>query len=196
MKCKICGCTNEPLTRTNHTVNNGKLFCFQCKECGTSTRWSKDLRELRCSLFGNDEQNCRIKQTNPKDAVGVKKVSIRSVLPAPVLGEVALALMEGARKYGRHNYRIAGTRASVYIDACGRHIDDFWEGVDIDPDSGLSHVTKAISTLVVLRDSMLQGNWVDDRPPRSEGGWVQELNKKAEAIIEMYPEALSAHTEK
>lgn len=136
------------------------------------------------------------KDTNPKNAVGIKKVPIRSVLPAPVLGEVALALMEGARKYGRHNYRSAGVRASVYMDACGRHMDDFWEGVDIDPDSGLSHITKAISTLVVLRDSMLQGNWIDDRPPRSKEGWVQELNRKAEAIIEMYPDALPAHMEK
>lgn len=128
------------------------------------------------------------KDTNPKDAVGTKKVPVLSVLPSRVLGETALALMEGARKYGRHNYREAGVRASVYVDAAGRHLLDFWEGVDIDPESGLSHVTKAIAGLMVLRDSMIQGNWADDRPPRCEEGWIQELNEKAEAIIKAYPD--------
>ena len=134
------------------------------------------------------------KDTNPKDAVGIKKVPF-SVLPASVLAEVGLALLEGARKYGRHNYRIAGVRASVYYDACFRHMTAFWEGEDIDADSGLSHVTKAIAGLMVLRDSMMKGNWSDDRPPRIKSGWVQEMNKKASAIIDKYPNALKPNTQ-
>jgi len=134
------------------------------------------------------------KNTNPKDAVGTKKVPF-SVISVPVLGEVGLAMLEGARKYGRHNYRISGVRASVYYDAMLRHMGAFWEGEDIDPDSGLSHVTKAIAGLMVLRDSMIKGNWVDDRPPKVKDGWVQELNKKAEEIIEKYPNAKEPYTE-
>ena len=134
------------------------------------------------------------KDTNPKDAVGIKKVP-RSTVPAPVIAEVGLAMLEGARKYGRHNYRSAGVRASVYYDAVGRHLDDWWEGTDLDPDSGLSHITKAIAGLVVLRDSMIQSNWVDDRPPVSPAGWQQELNEKAAAIIEKYPDAVEPHTQ-
>lgn len=135
------------------------------------------------------------KDSNPKDAVGTKKVPI-SVVSMPVLGEVALALLEGARKYGRHNYREAGVRASVYIDAVMmRHLGPFWEGEDIDPDSGLSHITKAIAGLVVLRDSMIQGNWEDDRPPKSPAGWKDELNKLAADIIDKYPNAEEPYTE-
>ena len=135
------------------------------------------------------------KDTNPKDAVGTKKVPI-TVLSFPVLGEVALAMLEGARKYGRHNYRIAGVRASVYLDAViMRHLAPFWEGEDIDNDSGLSHITKAIAGLMVLRDSMIQGNWVDDRPPKSPNGWKDELNEKAKKVIEMYPNAVNPYTE-
>ena len=141
-------------------------------------------------------QEDKVKDTNPKDAVGTKKVPI-SVVPLNVLGEIGLALLEGARKYGRHNYRIAGVRASVYIDAViMRHLAPFWEGEDIDSDSGLNHITKAIAGLIVLRDSMLQGNWVDDRPPKSPIGWKDELNKKAAEIIEKYPEAKHPYTEK
>lgn len=134
------------------------------------------------------------KDTNPKDAVGTKKVPI-STVPAPVVLELGLALLEGARKYGRHNYRIAGVRASVYYDAFYRHIGAWWEGEDIDPDSGLSHITKAMACLVVLRDSMIMGNWTDDRPPALPKGWVQELNKKAAEIIEKYPDAKAPYTE-
>lgn len=139
--------------------------------------------------------NDTVKDTNPKDAVGVKKVPM-STVPAPVLMEVGLAMLEGARKYGRHNYRAAGVRASVYYDACMRHMMDWWEGEDIDPDSGLSHITKAIATLTVLRDSMIRQNWDDDRPPRVKSGWLKDLNTKAGQIIDKYPDAKDAYTNK
>lgn len=136
------------------------------------------------------------KESNPKDAVGTAKVPLLSVIPLRVLGGLALAMLEGARKYRRHNYRVAGVRASVYMDALGRHIFPWWEGQDIDPDSGLNHIDKAIATLVVLRDSMLQGNWVDDRPPAAADGWILELNEKAKGVIVKYPEGLPPYTQK
>lgn len=135
------------------------------------------------------------KPNNPKDSVGIKKVYF-SVIPWGVVAELGLALLEGARKYGRHNYRAIGVRASVYHDATLRHLVDWWEGEDTDPDSGLSHITKAIASLTVLRDSMLRGNWEDDRPPRMESGWLQELNKKAALIVEKYPDAAHTYVEK
>lgn len=134
------------------------------------------------------------KDTNPKDAVGTKKAPMMSVIPQRVIAEVAVGLLEGARKYGRHNYRIAGVRASVYVDATTRHLAQWWEGEDLDPDSGLSHVTKAIASLLVLRDSMLAGNWVDDRPPRCAPEWITDCNAKAKAVVEKYPDAVPAHT--
>lgn len=128
-----------------------------------------------------------MKDTNPKDAVGTRKVPM-SVVPSGPLLEVALGMLEGARKYGRHNYRVAGIRASVYYDAAMRHLMSWWEGEDTDPDSGLSHITKAICTLVVLRDATMNGMWTDDRPP--SGRLVMgSLNKVAEKIIDRYPEA-------
>lgn len=134
------------------------------------------------------------KETNPKDALGTKKVPM-SCLSAPVVMEMALGMMEGARKYGRHNYRVAGVRASVYYDAAMRHLMAYWEGQDIDPDSGISHVSKAMSALHVLRDAQLNGMCSDDRPPVYKNQqWVQEMNKKAEEIIEKYPESKQPFT--
>ena len=134
------------------------------------------------------------KDTNPKDAVGTKKVPF-STIPCRVIAEVGLAMLEGSRKYSRHNYRIAGVRGSVYYDATLRHLMAWYEGEDIDPDSGLSHITKAIAGLVVLRDSMISNNWTDDRPPKVKSGWVQELNIKAGEIIDKYPNSKEPYTE-
>ncbi len=134
------------------------------------------------------------KDTNPKDAVGTKKVPF-STISWPVIAEVGLAMLEGGRKYGRHNYRDAGVRGSVYFDATLRHLAEWYEGEDIDPDSGLNHIIKAIAGLTVLRDSMLKGNWVDDRPPKVKIGWVKKLNQKAAEIIEKYPNAKEPYTE-
>lgn len=134
------------------------------------------------------------KDTNPKDAIGIAKVPA-STVPREVIAEVGLAMMEGALKYGRHNFRDAGVRYSVYYDAMTRHIDAFHEGQDIDPESGLSHLVKAIACLVVLRDSQFLGNWVDDRPPKLPDNWQADLNAKAAALLEKYPNPRPAHVE-
>lgn len=133
------------------------------------------------------------KPSNPKDAVGVSKVPL-STVPCLVLLEVGLAMLEGAQKYGRHNYRADGVRASVYFDALMRHMMAWWEGEDIDPDSALSHVTKAIASLIVLRDSMMNGNWTDDRPQRLSvpvGTLMAQMNESAAALVERYQNSIT-----
>lgn len=133
-----------------------------------------------------------VKDTNPKDAVGTGKVPF-STLPAPVMAEVGLAMLEGARKYGRHNYRVAGVRASVYYDAAMRHLTAWWEGEDIDPDSGLSHPVKAMACLAVLRDAQMNGKCTDDRPPRAAAGWMKAANDHAAGLVARYPDAKPAY---
>lgn len=135
------------------------------------------------------------KPTNPKDTVAIGKVSM-SVLPANVMLEVATAMMEGACKYGRHNYRSAGVRSSIYYDATMRHLTAWWEGEDIDDVSSLSHITKAISSLVVLRDAMLNDMLTDDRPPRPKvqiGKHIEALNEICASLIERHKGADVTH---
>lgn len=132
---------------------------------------------------------------NPKDQIGSKKVPLHCV-PAEVLLELGLAMEEGARKYGAWNFRAVGVRASVYYDAVMRHMFSWWESEDIDPDSGVNHLVKAMACLVVLRDSMNMGNWKDDRPMRlPKGANVSELNAIAAKLVEKYPNAAQAFTE-
>lgn len=124
------------------------------------------------------------KPTNPKDVVGIRKAPM-STIPANVLAEMGVAMLEGASKYGRHNFRVAGVRASVYYDAAQRHLMAWWEGEDIDPDSGMSHITKLLACMAVLRDAMHQGMWTDDRPPRSKP-FYPDLNTAAGDIVDRY----------
>lgn len=140
-------------------------------------------------------QTLSSKDTNPKDAIGMLRVPY-STISAPVLAEVGVAMYEGARKYGRHNYRIAGVKASVYYDAVvARHLAAWWEGEDIDAKSDMHHVTKAIAGLIVLRDAMIQDKFIDDRPPRTKAGWLEALDKKMVEITNMYPKACEPFTQ-
>ncbi len=141
-----------------------------------------------------------VKDTNPKDAIGIGKTPL-SAVPLQVVMEAGLGMMEGSLKYGRHNYREAGVRASVYFDATIRHLVQWFEGEDIDPDtilydennqpipgSGVNHVAKAITSLFVLRDAMLNGMMTDDRAPLpANKDWIIEMNAKAKALLDRYP---------
>lgn len=127
------------------------------------------------------------KQSNPKDSLGIRKVPLHAV-PTKPLFELGLAMMEGGRKYGSHNYRSIGVRMSTYYDAAQRHLTAWWEGEDIDPDSGIHHIIKAMASLLVVRDSMHMGNCMDDRPLRYPDGInMKKFNKMAADIIEKYP---------
>lgn len=131
------------------------------------------------------------KPTNPKDTIGIRKAPMSTVSGA-VMAEVGTAMLEGAAKYGRHNYRVVGVRASVYYDATMRHLIGWWEGEDLDPDSGLSHVTKAIASLVVLRDAMINGKCEDDRPPAC-APFYGPLNTEAGRILDRHADKSPTH---
>lgn len=136
----------------------------------------------------------KTKDTNPKDAIGCKKPPL-STLPMPVLFEVGAAMLEGACKYRRHNYRISGVRTSIYFDATMRHLAQWWEGNDIDPDSGINHITKAIASLVVLRDAMMNDKVYDDRPPKAKEGWMCNLQARIDEVLARYPDPKPPYTQ-
>lgn len=132
-----------------------------------------------------------VKDTNPKDAVGIRKAAL-STVPMNVVVEIGVGMMEGAAKYGRHNYRAVGVRSSVYFDATMRHLIAYWEGEDIDPDSGMSHISKALTSLAVWRDAQMQDMCKDDRPPRSKP-FYPAMNQKAAEIVDKYADRKPKH---
>lgn len=143
-----------------------------------------------------ERHDFHVKETNPKDAVGIRRWRQFTTVPMTVIAELGVAMLEGARKYGRHNYRVAGVRASVYVDAAMGHIVQWWEGEDIDRDSQLSHITKAIASLTVLRDAMIQNKLVDDRPPKANLDSVRDdLQAVVDDLFLKHPEPKAPFTQ-
>ncbi len=119
--------------------------------------------------------------TNPKDLVGVKKVSLTKLPPVAVL-HAAHALMNGAGKYGPYNWRDKGVRASIYVDACERHLNAWFDGEEQATDSGVHHLGHAIACLAILLDAQEAGMLVDDRPILGASGFCRVLKRLNQEI--------------
>jgi hypothetical protein len=73
-------------------------------------------------------------------------------------------MMDGAGKYNPYNWRDNKVVASIYIDACIRHLLSWYEGEEEAEDSGCHHLGHARACLGILLDAQETGNLVDDRP--------------------------------
>jgi hypothetical protein len=101
--------------------------------------------------------------TNPKDLIGVQKVSITKLPPAAIL-HAAHAMMNGAEKYGAYTWRAKEVKASIYVDAALRHLYAWFEGQEVATDSLVHHLGHAMACMAILLDAQETGNLVDDRP--------------------------------
>ena len=77
---------------------------------------------------------------------------------------LAMALADGANKYGPYNWRDKTISLSIYKSACERHLDAFWDGQSLAPDSGVHHLAHAMACIAILLDSLTVGKINDDRP--------------------------------
>lgn len=110
-----------------------------------------------------------MKPTNPKDIIGSDKLPLH-LWPETATALGCLGLLEGALKYGRSNWRAVGVKASIYYDACKRHLNKWFEGEELDPDSGLPHLAHALACLAIVVDAEAAGMLTDDRQYR--GGYA------------------------
>lgn len=102
-----------------------------------------------------------LKPTNPKDIVGSDKLPLH-LWPATATGYGCLALLDGALKYGRSNWRVAGVRLSIYVDAIQRHTNALFEDEWIDPDSGVPHVSHILACAAIIADAEAAGKLEHD----------------------------------
>lgn len=111
---------------------------------------------------------------NPKDAYGEAKVDLSLIPPAASI-YMALAMMEGARKYGPYNWRLKKVKMMIYLAAAKRHIDKVIDGQDLDEESFLPELGHAMASLGIICDAVETGNIIDNRPPK--GAAPALLNK-------------------
>ena len=110
---------------------------------------------------------------NPKDRIGSTKPPL-GLIPASAEIAESVVMGLGARKYGAFNWRRTDIRVTIYIDAARRHLAQWIDGEDNDPESGVSHLAHARASLGILIDAIATANCIDDRPPR---GAAAELIK-------------------
>lgn len=118
---------------------------------------------------------------NPKTRAGALKVDL-SLVPAASLIYQALAMEQGAEKYGPYNWRHEKVSASTYIAAAERHLQAYKDGEDIDPESKRPHLGHVIASIGILVDALVTGNLIDDRPPAGKAGeLLRQWRKEPEA---------------
>ena len=89
-----------------------------------------------------------------------------ALVPVDAINRVADVLGFGANKYGPNNWRDDGdsTEWSRTYSSIQRHLNAFWSGEDLDPESGLSHLAHASTQLMILMTHMSDGHLhMDDR---------------------------------
>ena len=90
---------------------------------------------------------------------GVKQDSTKprwSLLPADTISEVIDVLEFGAQKYSPGNWAHVPDARTRYYDAMMRHIESWWRGEKVDPDSGKPHLAHAVASILFLM-------WFDKR---------------------------------
>jgi hypothetical protein len=100
---------------------------------------------------------------NPKDRLGMAKPPI-SLIPPSALIHIALAMKNGADKYGAYNWRANNVQAMIYVDAAMRHLIQWIDGEEDADDSGVHHLAHAAACCAILLDAIEGGNLIDNRP--------------------------------
>lgn len=85
------------------------------------------------------------------------------LMPPEFLKDFSKVLTYGAKKYGARNWE-KGIEFGRLFGALQRHLWDFWEGIDTDPESGLPHLAHAACMLSFLHTLRVRGRAdLDDR---------------------------------
>lgn len=107
--------------------------------------------------------NSKADTVNPKDLIAAKKLSLTK-FPAVAILHANHAMADGAVKYGPYNWRDKPIPASIYVDACKRHLEPWFDGEETADDSGVHHLGHALGCIGIVLDAQESGMLIDDRP--------------------------------
>lgn len=131
---------------------------------------------------------------NPKDLIGSTKVDL-DLIPGPAEVACALAMTDGGLKYGPYNWREQGkpVQARTYTSAARRHLKKWFDGEEIDADSGVHHLGHAMACCAILIDAQSCGQLADNRPTK---GSTSAALKAGEAVVKALTAAAAARKAK
>jgi hypothetical protein len=100
--------------------------------------------------------------TNPKKQFGVASLPLE-MWPDLASAYGALALYNGAMKYGKANFAHTPVDASIYIAGARRHLAAWVSGEECDPVDGVPHLGAVLANIAILLCARAAGTLVDDR---------------------------------
>lgn len=100
---------------------------------------------------------------DPKCDAGDKKTPLHLLSPH-ACAEASKVLKIGADKYGAWNWRGHSIKVSTYVGAIRRHLDAWWDGVEDDSESGVSHIAHVMASAMIVLDAENSGTLMNDRP--------------------------------
>lgn len=109
----------------------------------------------RCGSFSSNEKTLSVPNTPAasKAKCGTKLDSSKAdywLIPIEVLKEIAEVLTFGKVKYGEDNWKKVPHLKKRYYNACQRHLTAWREGKKIDKETGRSHLSHAICSLIFI----------------------------------------------
>lgn len=111
------------------------------------------------------EEDVNTPQTDPKGAAGKMKDQLQ-LIPTILERETAKALDNGAKKYQPFNWRFSKVESMTYIGAIRRHLNAYFDGEELDPESGAHHLGHIAANCAILLDAAEQRTLEDNRPGR------------------------------
>lgn len=133
--------------------------------------------------------NLHTKATNPKDAIGDRKVPLW-LCSAIAMAHWAAAQFAGLIKYGAWNWRAAGVRTSTYLSAIARHWARYANGERLDPIDGTHHLGNIMACCAILLEAEAIGKLNDDRSPSAD------LKKTFDEVEEMMVKLKTLYADK
>ena len=100
---------------------------------------------------------------NPKTMLGEAKPKM-SDTPTESIRLLGQVHTMGAAKYGAFNWRDKTVSSTVYYDAAMRHLMAYYDGQDIDEESGLPNLAHVMACCSILIDAKDNETLNDNRP--------------------------------
>lgn len=116
---------------------------------------------------------------NPKAIHGAAKPNL-ALIPAGASLKIAPVFALGAAKYGAYNWRKDAVEAETYMAAAMRHMAAWFDGEDIDEESGQPHIAHAAACMMILLDADVCYKLIDNRP--HAGGAAQLVRDMTKPI--------------
>ena len=130
---------------------------------------TEEVAQFHMARISSPNWRDEITAPNPTEGVKFDQGKPRYDLIPPEIEEaIAKVLTFGGIKYGERNWELGMNWGRPYA-ALRRHMNAWWGGEDLDPETGMSHLWHAACCIAFLTTFEARGTGTDDRPKGEKG---------------------------